>query len=72
MPQQQTKVPKGGRNVERGARLKVRTQAMRPEHIKRSRERHIKNALQSCGKKFADELRSYYIRVGNPGKKHSH
>jgi hypothetical protein len=65
MPKQQTqRVPKGGKNVERGVRLRARTISMRPHHIKRSRERHLKNALRSCGEKFAEQLRVHYAKIG--------
>lgn len=65
MPQsQQQKVPKGGKNVARGVRHRAHTQSMRPVHIQRARERHIKNALRSCGKAFAENLRLHYAKIG--------
>lgn len=46
--------------MERSARYAPRNAAARPHRVKTARERHLKNALRSCGRAFADDLRSYY------------
>lgn len=63
MPNQE-RVPKGGRNVERGNRHRKRVQAERMDKIKRARERHLKNALRSCGPEFMEKLQLFYARIG--------
>jgi hypothetical protein len=57
------------KNLQRSARERVKNQAARPERIKNARKRHLKNALQSCGELFAQELRAYYASNPNPGTK---
>ena len=57
------------KNLIRSAREKSRNQSRRDMRVRRARERHIKNAMQSCGKKFADWLRSYYAGIGTAPKK---
>jgi len=64
MAQSQQKLPKGGKNVQRGNRLHSHTSSMRPHHIQNARNRHLKNATRSCGAKFAEKLRLYYARIG--------
>ena len=68
----QQKLPKGGRNIQRGNRLRNHTIAMRPRHIQNARDHHLKNAIRSCGLKFAEQLRLKYARIGvlNAPKKH--
>lgn len=58
------------KNLIRSARERPRNQTMRPHHIKMARERHIKNARQSCGDAFAKKLETYYQTIGIPGKRH--
>jgi len=60
----QQKLPKGGRNIERGNRQRNHTLSMRPRHIQNARDRHLKNAIRSCGLKFAEQLRLHYARIG--------
>ena len=74
MANSQQKLPKGGKNVERGNRKRSQTAAARPNHIKHSREVHLKNARRSCGEKFAEKLRTYYAKMGlmNVPKKRYH
>ena len=65
----QDRVPKGGKNVKRGVMHRAQTQAMRPVHVKRARERHLKNARRSCGVYFRDQLAKEYARNPVPDKK---
>ena len=57
------------KNLQRSARERAKNQAARPERIKSARKHHLKNALQSCGDLFAQELRAYYAANPNPGRK---
>jgi hypothetical protein len=74
MPNTQQKLPKGGKNVERGNRKRAQTASKRPKNITHSREVHLKNARRSCGEKFAEKLRLYYAKMGiaNVPKKRYH
>jgi hypothetical protein len=67
----QDRIPKGGKNVKRGVIHRVQTAAMRPVRVKRSRNRHLKNARRSCGAKFAEQLAREYARNLVPTQKHS-
>jgi hypothetical protein len=64
MANSQQKLPKGGKNVERGNRNRAKTASERPNRIRHSREVHLKNARRSCGEKFAEQLRTYYAKMG--------
>ena len=64
MAKSQERLPKGGKNVQRGNRLHNHTIAMRPRHIQNARDHHLKNAIRSCGLKFAEQLRLRYARTG--------
>ena len=51
---------KSCKKLSRSARLANHNKATRLHKIANARNRHVKNALQSCGKEFADKLRTYY------------
>jgi hypothetical protein len=53
----------------RSGRFKVRNAAERPSRVSKSRKRHIKNALRSCGMEFAQNLKEYYSGIPVPSKK---
>ena len=51
---------KSCKKLERAARQANHNKGIRLHKIAVARNRHVKNALQSCGKEFADKLRTYY------------
>ncbi len=53
---------KSCKNLSKSARLANHNKAVRLHKIKVAREHHLKNALRSCGKQFADKLLEYYSR----------
>jgi hypothetical protein len=53
---------KSCKKLGRAGRLAVHYKSVRPHRIAHARQMHLKHALQSCGKKFADQLRDYYTR----------
>ena len=60
---------KGSKNIKRSGRLRSRNISERSAKIARSRKRHLKNALQSCGEAFVTWLSQYYNKNYSPGKK---
>jgi len=48
------------KNLEKSAKQANKYKSRRFHQIRVARERHLKNALQSCGKEFVDGLRAYY------------
>jgi hypothetical protein len=58
------------KNLSRSARHKARNQGDRPVKIAQSRRNHLRNALRSCGSKFAQLLAEHYNRNPNPPAKH--
>jgi hypothetical protein len=52
---------KSSKKLGRAARQAVHNKGLRLHRIVHARDRHIKNAIRSCGLKFAEELRKYYI-----------
>lgn len=46
-----------------------RNEGRRATSITRARKNHLKRALQSCGKVFAEKLQAYYLKNPNPGTK---
>ena len=54
----------------RSSREKAMKQHMRPVHIKRARARHLKNARQSCGAEFAEQLSRRYSESPTAEKRH--
>lgn len=63
---------KGSKSIKRAGRDRVHNASVRPAKILRARKRHLKNALRSCGEKFANELSKYYGRNYSPGQKAGH
>lgn len=56
------------KNLIRSGREKARNANERSGKVARARARHLKNAERSCGKAFADNLRTYYTKL-NPAPK---
>jgi len=50
------------KNLEKSTRHANHYKAVRLHRIVNARNNHLKNALRSCGKVFADKLREYYSR----------
>jgi hypothetical protein len=50
------------KKLSRSARDKHKNEIERPGKIRHARARHIKNAKQSCGPKFAERLEAYYAK----------
>ena len=66
---------KGSKKLSRSSRQANHNKAIRLHRIVRARDHHIKNAIKSCGLKFAESLRKYYssrpvISVGKRAGKH--
>jgi hypothetical protein len=51
---------KGSKKLSRAARQANHNKAVRLHKIVHARDRHLKNAIKSCGLKFAESLRKYY------------
>ncbi len=62
---------KSSKKLGRAARYTVRNKGQYAHHIAVARARHVKNALRSCGEKFAEQLRDYYSRhpINSIGKR---
>lgn len=62
---------KSSKKLGRAARQATRNKGLRLHRIVHARDHHIKNAIRSCGTKFADELRQYYATrpAGSIGKR---
>lgn len=66
------KAGKSAKNLSRSARLSNHNTTVRLHKISLARKHHIKNALQSCGKVFAEKLELYYQKhpTSSVGKRH--
>lgn len=64
------KAGKKNKNLARSGRDKNHNAMVRNDKVARARRNHLANALRSCGTKFADALRTFYLRNTPAPKKH--